>query len=696
MNKRFYILIGCLFASIGAHAAIYTWDNESGDDQWHNPLNWTNNNGKAPGLADSAVFAASGYSLIETNTHLGSIIVSNTDMDVDLDIPAGYTLKAALTQNYIVWATNTIRMHGGGRYAPTGTIYCGYKSTAGGSVVSHSALTVSNLVFETAQLGSFLVGANVHTTGLISGRVDLAHADIQWNGMSNRLATKGSLIVGSAKGGGTLLVNPSLTNLTVEGPDFWLGCYRTAIKSFIDFGNNPELQTITIATNFRLNNGSFIYAVDGTVVTGMPSQATLRIGAPGKPGTFTLGQVYDIPGVTNRMGNFAAFRAWLSYLSIARIDNNGSDISYSELDLSEASVPILEGSINPSSVNIATVVIAGNQGTPTGVLKLPSTLSALTFNSLEIGSQVGLSGPSNSIIHLGSNTSPIVFTVSNNFSIGYAVFLTANEAGMASNAFPAGSKLRIGTPSSRAVVQFAAKNTQGTVGLFGKGFDDVTLYASNVVMGRGGWASHAHFSTNDFRGATNFVWDVEGEFLIGTNIGDCMFFWFPAYGSGSCSNLSVGQPDSFSYNYRAFLHLSNMPFIVRQAATIKETGIISNYVNGYSSGLDIGTTNLDLQDPNISTNTAYKDYGRMDLRFAGDPVNPYRPYWGLRMNGDGRSLIQTLVTTNATYVYQRLTWSTNGLSAKAQERFGVHYDGVQNVTYIGVSPLVTGSLLIIR
>jgi hypothetical protein len=599
-----------------------------------------------------------------------------------------------------MYATNASIIFGGGTLAPTGDFFVAYKTAAASIVSNQSEMVISNIIFESENLAAFHVGANTHNGGVVvSGQVDMANAEVRWRGNPNMLATKGNLHVGGNFASGLLRLPSTLTNLSVLGTECNFGGTRPdpwARPSFLDLGENPQLATFRVTNTFRYINTYCVYSQEGTVKTGFPAGLTLEIGAVGQPGNLLMGHTYTLPHRTI-LKNILTLRAALSLLYVGRTDNNGAGLSYTELDLSEGSVSNLEGSITRTSMSIPVLLVgAGYQGSPTGVLKLPVTMTNMSFNTLELGSQYQLNAPSNSLIHFGTNSSPVVLAVSNMLVLGYAEFVTVNQAGVASNALPAGSKLRVGTPQVRAQVQLASFSYQGTTAFFGKGIDDVRLYASNVVIGRGGWAAHVHSSTNDFRGATNFVWDVEGEFLIGTNLGNNMYVWFPAHGSGSCSNLSVGQPDSFSYNYRSFLHLSNMPFIVRQAATIKETGIISNYVNGYSSGLDIGTTNFDLQDPNISTNTAYKDYGRMDLRFAGDPVNPYRPYWGLRMKGDGRSLIQTLVTTNATFVYQRLTWSTNGLSAKAQERFGVHYDGVQNVTYIGVSPLVTGSLLIIR
>jgi hypothetical protein len=83
----------------------------------------------------------------------------------------------------------------------------------------------------------------------------------------------------------------------------------------------------------------------------------------------------------------------------------------------------------------------------------------------------------------------------------------------------------------------------------------------------------------------------------------------------------------------------------------------------------------------------------MDIRFVSDPADPAVPYWGLRMKGDGVSVIQSLTETNSTYPSRRLTWSTNALSAKVAARFGIHYDSFRNVTYVGVMPIMQGTLI---
>jgi hypothetical protein len=144
--------------------------------------------------------------------------------------------------------------------------------------------------------------------------------------------------------------------------------------------------------------------------------------------------------------------------------------------------------------------------------------------------------------------------------------------------------------------------------------------------------------------------------------------------------------------WRSLLVLSNTTVSASRSVVLQETAVVTNIVNGRSSGFDIGTTNLDIQDPQ----TNFADYGRMDIRFVADPADVSAPYWGVRMKGDGTGVIQALTETNSTYPARRLTWSTNGLSAKVASRFGVHYDALKNVTYLGVKPLVRGTLLLVQ
>jgi hypothetical protein len=148
----------------------------------------------------------------------------------------------------------------------------------------------------------------------------------------------------------------------------------------------------------------------------------------------------------------------------------------------------------------------------------------------------------------------------------------------------------------------------------------------------------------------------------------------------------MGHTGNVSSIYRASLILSNTVFAVSNAVTIMETAIVTNYVAGISSGFDIGTTNLSIQDPQATN--VYADYGRLAIRFTSDPLNLKQAYWGLRIKGNAIGVIQGLTNT----VPQRLSWTTDGLSQKVMVRFGIHYDDVRDVTYVGVQPLRSGTI----
>ena len=214
-----------------------------------------------------------------------------------------------------------------------------------------------------------------------------------------------------------------------------------------------------------------------------------------------------------------------------------------------------------------------------------------------------------------------------------------------------------------------------------------------MTIGKGGRAAHYHYGTNDFRQATNFYVQVLNDLRMGEGLG-CNNYLFCPPGKVFCTNLFLGRDDNVSYNFRAYLELSNTVVEVFDTARIKETGVITNFLNGYSSGLAIGTTNLFVEDP--QQGAGLLDYGRMHLVFVRDPDLVSEPYWGLRLKGNATNVLYELTQTNSTFPYVRLTWNTNGLSAKAASRFGIHYDATRDWSYVGVQPLIKGSLLIVR
>jgi hypothetical protein len=285
------------------------------------------------------------------------------------------------------------------------------------------------------------------------------------------------------------------------------------------------------------------------------------------------------------------------------------------------------------------------------------------------------------LVTFGTNTQPVTFTVVSNLSLGFADFNSIGPGGVTNSAFPPGSRLRVGSPTDRGAVTLGnIRDAAGAVSLFGQGISDVTLYAATMVMGRNtGNNGYYHYTTNDFRGATQCLWNVSESISMGIGAsGDNVYTYLPANGTVGCSNLIMGHTGNVSSISRTLLILSNTVFSVSNAVTIMETAAVTNFVVGQSSGLDIGTTNLDIQDPQAVG--VYADYGRIVIRFVSDPVDPTQMYWGLRIKGNAVSLIQSLTNT----VPQRLSWTTTGLSPAFLARFGIYYDDVHDITYVGI------------
>ncbi len=691
------VVIGLLGFFCNARGAVFVWDNDSGDNEWTNPLNWSPDSG-VPGPADTVVFdnRKTGAVRVGADAQIRYLIFSNTTGTIELDIPSGYRLAPGFYwQTYNISADISVRMSGGGTFSPTGSCYIAFQNSAAGSArYQRSELIVSNITFDCSELNELAVSYNNWSVGALTARLDLSQASVVWKGESDILRTKGLLLVGGGNGSslGELRLPKTLTNITV-GTAAYLGA-NSGGTNLLHFGTNSALKTLQVGTLLSSRSIAYLWGEDGHVTTTFPKNIEVVIGSSNAPAAFYAGYYYGnfTPFIVT---NFARFEGWLSALWVGRTANNLAGTTYAELDLSENAVSNLSGSISGGKLNIPDVFVGGQAGSAVGVLKLPSGITNFMCRSLSISPQNELSNISNSIVHLGIATNPLVLMVSNALALGYAEFQYLDGEGT-TNRFrlPTGSRLQVGTSqaptSSVRLSWFSALNRSG---LFGGGLSDVAIYATNMIVGKGGWANNTHYGTNDFREATNFSVSVFGDFRIGEGLG-CLTYLLCPPGAILCSNLFLGRDDHATYNYRAYLELSNTVVEVFDTAQIRETGVITNYVSGTSSGIALATTNLFVEDPNKGA--GLHDYGRMHLVFVRDPGNVSEPYWGLRLRGNVTNFLNELTQTNADFPYVRLTWNTNGLSPKAAARFGIHYDAARDWSYVGVQPLIKGSLLIIR
>jgi hypothetical protein len=680
--KKQMIAMVCLLAAWAASSpgAVYVWDNSSADNEWTNALNWTADSG-FPGSADTATFNDTmiGTCRISSNITVSILLITNNGGAVNFVIPPGVTFAPiSYRQNYWVAKSNMVTMTGGGAFAPTGTMYLAFLSAGAG--VGHTAVAnmiISNLTFDSSSLANLYVAYNSWSIGTMTASMDLTNATLVYKGASNMLRTSGDLLIGTTYNAlsGTLLLPGSVTNIDVGGT-FQMGGYN-GIGSILDFGVNPAIKSISVSNSFILRKAQFVYNQSGSTVTGFPNQVALTVGNPNSYSAFYAGWYYANYAPVY-LTNFSSFNGWIKDLRVCEIDNNGAGTCYATLDLSENSVTNLQGTITPTNMAVTNIIVGGiSAGNFYGTLYLPSTLTNIWCNSFDFG-RAGALRTGDNTIFLGTNSGPITFTAASTFYSGLGNFKYLTGGGTVTNTgFPPHSKLRIGSPANRAIMKLGYISNQGTSCRFGDGLSDIAMYATNVTIGSGGWANHWHTAVTDFRAATQFVWDVRGDISMGQGIADYVYTYLPANGAVACSNLFMGQTGNATYpGWRALLVLSNTVFTVDTAVSLGETAIITNYVNGMASGLDIGTTNLDIQDPSPT----YTDYGRMVIRFESDPIDPTVTYWGLRMKGNALDLIAGLTSAAP----QRLSWTTTGLSVPFLNRFGVYYDPALDVTYVGI------------
>jgi hypothetical protein len=183
--------------------------------------------------------------------------------------------------------------------------------------------------------------------------------------------------------------------------------------------------------------------------------------------------------------------------------------------------------------------------------------------------------------------------------------------------------------------------------------------------------------------------NVDGDVLIGSsyaysNNSTKGFVYLPTGLVTCATNLYVGDSDPGS---SGLLVLNGTQFKVGKRMEIGATGTITNTVNGVSSGIDFQGTD--------GNNFAIVTGGRMRVVFAGDPVDPYDLYWGLKMKGDTREFMRSL-TNDAS----RFSLSAAGLSSTLRDQLGIYYyRPPYDFTCLGLPwavPSVEGAVLEVR
>lgn len=679
---------------VAVHAGSYTWTDTSGDHQWTNSANWSPNSGYPKTATDDAIF---------NNTRIGNVILS-TDITMQnfyisqaagtniYDIAAGKTLTlTGLYQAYVIAATNFAVIRGG-TLRPRGALYVAYKTTSGGVLHPRAKLTLTNTVFDTAAATAFYVGGDAHNGGTAVGELDARFAQVRY-GATNDILKVPTLGVGYGIGAGRLLLPTTITNIEVNS--FYLGGYRNAgTNSFIDLGKEPQLKTLRVRDHVQVGLGDFHWrdALDAAH-SGFPPGLDVKVGLVSDPANLYLGYMYDVPNVDVRWQGFSSFEGYFSALEVARCEN--SQIVFGELDLSTIATNKLIGDISAYTVATPVLRLGGHIKFPSaGVLKLPGSVTNLTFGTVDIGYFDQIYAPSYySILHLGSNAQTRTFTVLDSFRLGTGKLQYLNGAGSLLEGFPPGVAFRVGSKNRRALFQVGATCGQGAISQLGAGIGRFEGWLSSFTVSRSINATGNHYvtSTLDLRGAEVTALDITGDANIGHNIAALSSVYLPPCAM-TCSNLTVGAPGSSTPSYDSTWHgrfyLTNTVVAVAKRTTVNQTGRIFAVLNGQSCGVDLATTNLTVATPHPTTAI----YGRIDLTFVDDPVTQTDDYFGLRLKGNAVAALQALHAASPS----RLTWNISGLSTRNQANFGIHYDAVHDLTVVGLLRMPKGTTLMVR
>jgi hypothetical protein len=670
-------------------AGSYTWTDTSGNHQWTNSANWSPNTGYPVTTADDAVFTNRQGVAVDVN---GDIAIRYLWARQAKNVTNTYRIASDKTfapyclQGYNESLTNTVVIQGG-TFKPRTTLFVGFQdAAAGGARFPVVNMILTNTVLNTGNLsGGIHLGRNVWSIGYVRGELDARGVSINHNGVLNVLNVPQLWIAvnGVNINRGRIWLPPSLTNITVNS------LIMRGISD-LDLGDVPQLETLAITSEALIGRGYITYRDGGgNTHTNLPPNVALKIGSPGTPAAFEFGDMYNIT-LNMRWSKFRRFEGYFSRVNIGRSANAGT--AFAELDL--ASMGELAGDFTDRNANTPILRLGGGPRYGTGILKLPGTVTNLTFGTFYLGDVPDLYAPPYSVLHLGSNTQLRALTVTNDFRIGRGRFEYLDAGGAPKVGFPPNVACRIGSADRRAAMRVGNCYHDGTVTTFGPGLASFEgwLTELRVCAPEFGWtwAWHASYPTLDLRGVEVSTLNVTGAVSVGLFPNNPSKLYLSSAGM-TCGSLAVGgaAASGGGFNLESWCYLSNAVVTVSNAAVVDETGRIAATLAGESAGIDLLTGNLTVAPPD---GTLPASYGRIDLTFAGDPLDPADDYFGLRLKGNSVAALQALHDATPS----RLTWSISGLSSRNQARFGIHYDATRNLTVVGLLRTTPGSMILLR
>lgn len=155
-------------------------------------------------------------------------------------------------------------------------------------------------------------------------------------------------------------------------------------------------------------------------------------------------------------------------------------------------------------------------------------------------------------------------------------------------------------------------------------------------------------------------------------------------GAGTVGSVTMGNVAGTAITRQyALIDLKGFQMTLTNEVKVAGCGIVSNDVNGVSSGFALN-----------ETATLAQSDGKMYVTFSHDPEGLFKPvsparaedcYWGFKWAGDHVSDVQALIDAG------KLVVDTTGLSAKFLAKYALYYSAKDDTTYLGVPVVPVGS-----
>jgi hypothetical protein len=534
------------------------------------------------------------------------------------------------------------------------------------------------------------------TYGSVSGLWNLATTTLTCNGTNDLFKVGTSLTIGGVgAGAGILKLPPSMKEIHIPSATFGSAAQASRAPgtnslpdwwSVLDLGDDPQLSRVVFRDYIRIAKMMTLYRQNGNSLTNRwPPNLEFAIGLSNAPIALLLGDLSQTESdITWK--EMKRFEAYLTDLSVGNNTGGSSGNARGELDLAATNTVELIGSITASHVLIPGQLLVGAGNRPArGILRLPHTVTNVTAGDVTLGAYHNDNPPENlSLIDLGNDPQLITLAATNDFSIGHGLFLYT-DSGLSKTGLPAGTELVVGlSPDRRASLKYAHMQKAFTVDL-GPDIQRFSAYLKEFRIGSltGGSGSRIITGRLDLRKAVLDPFDVDGHFIVAMTPNNKGYVYLPPGKVNVSSNLLMGLGYSSSYPSTALLSLSNTAFHVGGAVRLGTNTTVQGTLAGVPCGLDF----------EVGTNLVFEaDNARMEVAFLADPIDPTQPYWGLKLrNTNAVALLQAWTSAPA-----RVTYSIAGLSAKAREEFGIHYDAGGNFTYLGVMKRSKSSVFHVR